>query len=112
MDAELKRLLERGVDALEKLSDDPVIDVPVKPPVCPYCDRMNPTIKVRESEATGPMAEFVILAECQSCRQHFYTVPEGWNVFKMDDHDVLRQFIEERAELGNYGNDGRKDQGT
>lgn len=101
----LMALLARGVEALEKLSDDPVIDVPVKPPICPNCERMNPFVRVRESEATGPLFEFVILCECMSCNEIFYALAEGWNC--LADIEQLKILISERAELAGYEHSGK-----
>ena len=102
MDREIQRLLERGVDALEKMAvDDVVVDVQVKPPVCPNCERMNPYVRVQESEATGPLFEFVIMCECLSCHGIFYAVAEGWNCIANIEH--VKEVISERAELSGYG---------
>jgi hypothetical protein len=106
----LVTLLERGVSALEKLAADPVIDVPVKPPVCPNCGRMNPSVRVQESEATGPLFEFVIMCECLSCHHPFYAIAEGWNCLANIEH--VKQLISERAELAGYEQHSGTNQGT
>jgi hypothetical protein len=106
----LQDYLERGVTALEKLSEDPVIDVPVKPPVCPHCERMNPFVRVQESEANGPLFEFVIMCECLSCHNVFYAIAEGWNCIA--DISIVQQLISERAELAGYEQHSREDQNT
>lgn len=100
----------RIADALEKLAADPVIDVPVKPPVCPNCNRMNPFVRVQESEATGPLFEFVIQCHCLSCNQIFYAIAEGWNC--LSNLEDVQQMMNERAELAGYDSNSRQDQRT
>jgi len=68
-------LAERATLALEELAKDPVIQVETSPPVCPHCGQMNPVVKVRESEAEGPLAEFIIRATCLQCGAEFYALP-------------------------------------
>lgn len=100
MDSDTRRLLERGVNALEAMVEDPVIDVPVKPPVCPHCEKLNPTVRCSESEAEGPLFEFVIMCECKSCHRVFYAIAEGWNCVRtVGDAELLMQ---ERVELAGY----------
>jgi|SRR5215471_4321153 len=110
VDTETQRLLERGVNALEKLAADPVLEVEIKPPVCPHCEKWNPSVRVQESEASGPLFEFVIMCECLNCHHVFYAIADGWNCLKEIDH--VRQVIEERAELSHHANNRREDQGT
>lgn len=93
-------LAERAVSALEKLSDDPVIDVPVKPPVCPNCQKLNPAVRVQESEANGPLFEFVIMCHCLSCNSTFFAIPESWTC--VSDVEQVKQVISERAELSGF----------
>jgi hypothetical protein len=106
----LFKLGDRIAGALEKLGEDPVIDVPVKPPVCPNCETMNPRVRVQESEASGPLFEFVILCECLSCHDPFYAIADGW--ICTGNIEQVKNMIAERAELAGYDNNGRKDQGT
>jgi len=110
MDTEQQRLLERGVNALEKLAADPVINIEVKPPVCPNCGKYNPHVRVQESEASGPLFEFVIMCQCLACNNVFYAVADTWNCLKtVDDVKLL---IEERAGMVQYGDHSREDQRT
>lgn len=104
MDAYERELMERGVSALEKLSADPVIQMETGPPVCPFCDRMNPNVRVEESEATGPLAEFVIQAQCQHCNKVFFGIPLQWSTCR--NIQEVQAVISERAELGGYVHNG------
>ena len=107
----MRELLRRGVKALEALAEDPEIRVEVHPPVCPHCEQVNPVVKVRETEAEGQLAEFVIRAECLHCHEYFYALP-----FQMDSVKTIteaQELVQERMELGGYnGINGGEDQGT
>lgn len=102
MEPKVMALLERGVEALEKLNEDPVIQVETKPPVCPHCERINPVVHTREDEGTGSMAEIVYRFECQHCKNPFYAIPLQWQVARttVEAEMVLR----ERLDAGGYGN--------
>jgi hypothetical protein len=101
MDAEITGLLTRGVAALERLAEDPVIEMEVGPPVCPFCERINPSIRVEESRSTGPMAEFVVRALCQHCNNVFYSVPLQWGSRKTVDE--IRDVVSERMNASGNG---------
>lgn len=111
MDHETRELLRRGVKALEALAEDPEIRVEVHPPVCPHCEQVNPVVKVKESEAEGQLAEFVIRAQCKNCGNEFYALP-----FQMDCVQTIteaQELVQERMEIGGYNHiDGGEDQGT
>ena len=109
MEEEIRALLERGVQAIEKLAEDPVIHLETAPPVCPHCEKVNPVIRVGESEGTGEMAEFVIQAQCLSCNKVFYSLPLQWACAKTVGE--ITTVIQERAEFGGYSN-ARADQRT
>lgn len=101
MDADVRKLLERGVVALEKLSEDPVIQMETGPPACPHCERVNPHVRVRESESNGLMAEIVERFECVHCRNVFYGIPLQWaNVRSVEEAEIM---VRERADAGGYG---------
>jgi len=108
-DRKLEGLLERGVKALESMAEDPVIEMPTGPPVCPHCERINPTVRVSESEATGPLGEFVIQAHCVHCNSVFYGVPVLWDC--LESVEAVQQAISERQSLTD-GNNSRADQGA
>lgn len=106
----LFKLGDRIASALEKLGEDPVIEAQVKPPVCPHCEQLNPHVRVQESEASGPLFEFVILCECLRCHNVFYAIADGWTCL-INTREVA-SVIEERAELAGYEQHGGKNQGT
>jgi hypothetical protein len=98
MEAEkLEGLIERGVSALERLAQDPVIEMETGPPVCPNCEKKNPKVRVSESEADGPLAEFVIKAFCMNCNKPFYAIPLQW-ICVLTVSEVA-QVVEERVRV-------------
>jgi hypothetical protein len=104
MDEDVRKLLERGVTALEKLSEDDVITVETKPAVCPHCEKMNPNVRVQESEASGLLGEFLIQAHCLNCNNVFYAFPEMWSTMKTVGE--AESIVEERA--AQHGYNGRE----
>ena len=101
MDRRLEQLIERGVIALEKLVDEEIeIKVETKPPVCPHCHTMNPTVRVGETDQSGPLAEFVLQAYCTNCHNFFYVIPLQTECVKtVDDASYV---IDEKVRLGGY----------
>jgi hypothetical protein len=96
----LQEFLERGVTALERLAQDPVIEMETGPPVCPHCEKMNPTVRVEESEGIGALGEFVIKATCTHCGNVFYAVPIQWVCAPTVQE--AGNVISERAELSGF----------
>lgn len=106
MDRRLENLLVRGVDALEKLAQDEFeIQVETKPPVCPHCETMNPTVRVSESEMQGRLAEFVVEAFCMNCKNIFYVIPLQTECVKTQDD--ARNVISDKIRIGGYGHEGK-----
>ena len=99
-----EELIELGVSALERLAEDPVIQMETGPPVCPHCETMNPEVRVQEGEASGPLAEFVIQAHCLRCNKVFYAVPIQWAVSTTVEE--AGYLLQEKADLNGF------DQGT
>lgn len=56
------------------------------PPYCPTCGTFNPSI--RNEGGGGPMADFILVAQCGGCSNTFYAVPEGWHVTNNRDEAV------------------------
>lgn len=102
--SELTEILTRLTEAVEKLGEDPVIQVETAPPVCPHCETMNPVISVDESGGTGLMAEFIIRCKCHKCNRIFYALPIQWRC--VGEISQLEQVIAEQKELSGYGNNG------
>lgn len=102
MDRRMESLLMRGVEALEKLAaDEPLeINIETKPPVCPYCEKINPMVRVDESNTTGQLAEYVVQAQCLHCNNVFYVIP--FHVDCVKSIDQAQRLIEEKMRLGGY----------
>jgi hypothetical protein len=100
MEREVLDLLERGVTALEKLGEDPVIEMQTGPPVCPHCERINPTVRTGEDEGEGPMAGIVYRFQCQHCHKLFYGIPLQWSMCV--DLNQAALVIQERADVSGY----------
>jgi hypothetical protein len=100
MEQKVLDLLERGVTALEKLGEEPVFQMETGPPVCPHCERMNPSVTVKESEESGPLAEFVIKCICGHCHQTFFAIPLQWSMCQ--NIQEVEAVIRERAEISGY----------
>jgi hypothetical protein len=75
-----RKLLERGVTALEKLAEDPVLEIESGPPICPFCNNV-PEIEIAEDQGEGPLALYVIAPTCMHCKNRFYAVPIEWAIF-------------------------------
>jgi len=113
MERRVEELLERGVNALEKLAADEIeFQVETKPPVCPHCGTMNPIVRVEETANQGKLAEFFTQAHCLHCNNVFYVIPLQWEILKTVEQ--TREIIEEKLRVGGYtnGNDTRSDQGA
>lgn len=100
MEQQMFDLLERGVIALEKLGEDPVIQMETGPPICPYCERVNPRVRQSESEADGKMAEIVYRFHCLNCNGVFYGIPLHWSMCQ--DVQQAEAVIRERADVSGY----------
>lgn len=98
-DQQISTALERIAVGIEKLAEDPVINIESGPPVCPFCERMNPEIRVSESEARGPLGEFVVQAQCLGCNEIFFAIPQMWLTVKTSDEVSIE--MEDRKNRGN-----------
>jgi hypothetical protein len=101
--------LERAADALEHLAQDPVIQIEGGPPFCPHCERINPVVRVEESSAQGPLADFIIQAHCVHCNSVFYALPVNWECLKTTEE--AKQALQEREEI-RVNDNGRANQGA
>lgn len=98
-------LLERGVKALEKIAEEPVLQTEGGPPVCPHCNSLNPRVRIAASDETvGPFVQFFVPMKCENCGHVFFAVPLEWANFSAisDARDELQR----RAGIldGNGGN--------
>jgi len=76
-----RSLIERLVVAVEKLSEDQVLEIESGPPICPHCDTFAPDVTVEETTGTGPLSEYLVKPTCRSCGNQFYAVPIEWALF-------------------------------
>lgn len=96
----MMELLERGVVALEKLNEEPVMHVESGPPVCPHCERVNPIVRVSEATGEGPLGEFLIQARCLACQKSIYAIPLMWDC--VGTTEEAREVNEQRKERLGY----------
>lgn len=76
-------------ERLNELATEERADVPVLgPPICAHCGTLNP--KIRSQGGDGAMADFVLVAICESCGQRFFAVPQGWVTVTTQD-DAMQQ---------------------
>jgi hypothetical protein len=89
-------LFERGVTALEKMVEEPSIEIQWEPgpPICPSCGTFNPSVTLPPGEAqTGNLGEMFIEVRCGACGNTVYIVIDSYS---------MHQGIETaRAELQN-----------
>ena len=104
VEAEDRQLLERLTVAVERLAEDPVIHMETGPPVCPHCERINPSVHVDNVGGSGPLAEFVIRAKCDHCTKLFFAFPTQWQA--ISDLENVTKAIQAHKELGGYGSNG------
>jgi hypothetical protein len=105
LDTHTRELLQRGVSALERMAEDPVINLEIGIPACPHCETVNPIVMVRESEAAGRLAEAVFQCTCQSCHQTFIAMPVQWFCARdTDEAAAYRQEHEMQGATGRAGN--------
>jgi len=92
-----KQLLRRAVTALEKLAEDPILEIEGGPPICPNCHTMNPVVVTEVQSGQGPLSEFAIALECTSCGSSFFAVPLEWALFTT--YQEAEEEIEKRREV-------------
>lgn len=89
-------LLERGVTALEKMVDEPALEIQWEPgpPICPSCGNFNPSVTLPPGESeTGRLGELFLEVRCGECGSTIYAVIDSYS---------MHQGIETaRAELQN-----------
>ena len=100
MDKFERELLQRGVAALERLAEDPEIKVETFPPVCPHCEKVNPTVKTVEETNSGPLGRIAIVCTCLECQNVFYALPFQYVCKKTLDEAL--EVDAERAEASGH----------
>jgi len=80
MDERLEEFLERGVTALEKLAEEPILNIEATPSRCTNCGKIDPFVKIQneDTEGSGKLSEFFLVLQCQECNKSFYAAPAGW----------------------------------
>lgn len=88
-------VLERSAKAQEnllKIVESEQFTVEQGPPVCPSCGRMNPTVtEIAVDDSSGPLADFVMVAEVHCCNKRIYCVATGWDTF--DNVELVKEFM-------------------
>lgn len=76
--------LERDAAANEKIvalaSEERGLEYQPGPPFCPHCGVFNPAVRQYPGSG-GPMADFILVAQCGNCQATFCAIPEGWQTF-------------------------------
>lgn len=93
-------LLVRGVSALEKIAEEPILQTEGGPPVCPHCNSFNPRVRIAASdEASGPFVQYFVPMRCETCGKVFYAVPLEWANFT--NVDEAKEELTRRAAVSN-----------
>lgn len=96
-------LIERIAIALEKLADDPVVEIDAGPPICPHCGKLDPTVRFVSEESTGKLSEFIIQGTCQECSEILYGSIESYSMHQ--SVETLQQEFQMRR-AGDNGTSG------
>jgi hypothetical protein len=98
-----EELLERIAVGVEKLNDDPQVEIPTSPPICPNCGEFDPKVFVDDASGSGDMSQMFFSCTCTLCHAEFFVVPQGF--FNVQDREQLAEILKERAV---DGTDSRK----
>lgn len=90
----------RIAEGIEKLASDPEIEIEAGPALCPHCGKHNPVVTILNTEGSGNLEDWILLAECHECHHSFYGLVESWSMFQSPQ--ALEHELNERA--GNNGN--------
>jgi hypothetical protein len=81
--------VERQATAAEKLLElaerEELVGVEPGPSVCPGCGRLNPEITPLQNDGSGPLDNYVLIAETHCCNSTVYCVPDTWSVVTHKD---------------------------
>jgi hypothetical protein len=93
----MEALFNRGVEALEKIASDPVIEYETGPPICPHCGHYDPEIATPATDGLhGLLSELAISALCMNCERTFVVVIESYSMHRTPDTAIVE--IKERKE--------------
>jgi hypothetical protein len=95
--------LSRIADAIEKLADDPQIEIEAGPPICANCGKFDPVIHLNATEAgKGKMSELIVDGTCTECGSAIYVLIESYSVHRSRLTAV--EEIKERERVGFFTN--------
>lgn len=88
----MKELLTQAVDALNRSANatEKMLELASKEtatlaepglPVCPHCGQLNPVVTQLGAGGSGPIADFVLMAETHCCNKTVYAVPLSFDTF-------------------------------
>lgn len=63
---------------MEKLANEPLIEITPAPPQCPHCSRINPEIQLDQSSGRGIISDYVLEATCANCGRPIYAISKEW----------------------------------
>lgn len=90
---------ERIASALEKLTEDPQIEIEAGPPMCPNCGKFDPEILLPTQEAArGKMSELIVDGNCVECGSPIFIITESYSVHK--SRQTAIEEIKQRTEAG------------
>ena len=103
---ELKKLLERAIDALERnatatenmlaiAEQEQLVMTEPGPPSCPHCGKLNPEVTQIRQEGHGPLGDFVMAAETHCCHKVLYAVPIGFDA--VPNLELARDILNQRG---------------
>lgn len=94
----------RIADALDTLVNEPLVELRVAPPQCPYCGEINPTVKImpHPDEVQGPMSDFLVEVMCTHCGKLSYSISAEWKMVP-DQQSALQlgKAVSERMKQNN-----------
>lgn len=104
MDKDLKTKIDEGIlvgsriaEALEKLVNEPLVEIKTPPPQCPHCGEINPDVNIYQiPEGAGKISTFLIQAKCMHCNRDIYCLSLEWSL-QPDENSALivgREIVE------------------
>lgn len=96
-----KEFFERIATGIERLAEDPVVNLETTIPVCPHCNTNDPVVMVKESEGAGKLGEIVFQVTCGKCHNGFIIIPfqsfYAKTIQEATDFQQEREMVYERA---------------
>lgn len=92
--------LNRIADSLEKLVDEPLLQIEQPPIQCPHCGKVNPAVQIEESESQGKIDEYALEATCMNCGRPMFGVVFDMVVFKTRS-EAVAVLNQRKAQNGN-----------